>query len=78
MSLEIAATETIVRITVDIRRYVFRREAILAFHTEREGTKDSMIIYLNGQTIRFELPDDPGKQLILVTSMENILRGWKI
>jgi hypothetical protein len=82
MTFEIAATETIVRITVDNGRYVFRREAILGFHTEgpdnEKRTKDSMIIYLNGQTIRFELPEDPGKQLILFTSMESILRGWKI
>jgi len=86
LDVDVASTDTIIRITVNrihdrgnIRRYVFRRDAMIGFDMEGEGTNHTyIVIYMHGRNIRFELPRDPSKQMIVFTALESILRNWTV
>jgi hypothetical protein len=84
LDIDVTTTATLIRITVNrvhdrgnTRRYVFRRDAMIGFDMEGEGTNHTyIVIYMHGRNIRFELPKDASKQMIIFTALESILRNW--
>ena len=50
---------------------------MIGFDMEGEGTNHTyIVIYMHGRNIRFELPRDAAKQMIIFTALESILRNW--